>query len=335
MPLNKDFAQRLEILDTCLRRNLRRWDAEALLREINRQLQDKSGKSVSRRTLFEDLKHLRDVIGAPVAKERKEDGHVYYEYSDPNYSIKKLPLTTEDVTYLKEAAELLRQISGFQIMDDVDNIIGKLEHAAASNELSATAILFERHSTAAGTEHLDNLLQAIKGKTALNIAYQPFGLNEPLNWTIHPYLLKEFRGRWFLIGRKDDAGITTTLALDRIRKLKPEKTPFIPNDLFQPETFFEHLIGVSLPEGEEVQDIRIRVYGRQCYYIKTKPLHKSQEIVEEFKETDCMDISLRLINNYELRSLLLSYGPDIELLSPEKLRIQVAELLTDGAKRYS
>ena len=126
MPLNKDFTHRLQALDACLRRSMRQWDADALLEEVNRKLEDKWGAKISRRTLFSDLKYLQEDQGAPVEK-YKEGSRVFYRYTQPDYSIQKLPLAGEDVGFLKEAVQMLRQISSFSVLDEVEAIVIKLQ----------------------------------------------------------------------------------------------------------------------------------------------------------------------------------------------------------------
>lgn len=79
---------------------------------------------------------------------------------------------------------------------------------------------FEKHTTALGTGYIDKIFDAIKGKTALRITYQSFKALVPEQCVFHPYLLKEYRNRWFVIGRKENTASVTILALDRIREVK-------------------------------------------------------------------------------------------------------------------
>jgi predicted DNA-binding transcriptional regulator YafY len=76
---------------------------------------------------------------------------------------------------------------------------------------------------------------------------------EPTEKIVHPYLLKEFRNRWFLLGREGDATRVTNYALDRIKKIKPSNEQYLDNDLFNAFQYFNHLIGVSVPEGGETR----------------------------------------------------------------------------------
>ena len=323
MPNTKDFTLRIEIIDECLRRRQKKWFIEDLLEEVNDKLFERYNKKISKRTLQYDLDYLINEKQAPIQK--CQDGkRIFYKYSEANYSVMNLPISEEEVSILKDAIKMLKQVEDFKIIEDVDVIIEKLSHTVSTNiPDSRSMIQFEKHTYADGTEHIDNIFSAIKEKTVLKIAYQPFKEPESKEWIIHPYLLKEYRNRWFLICRHDGTSQASNLALDRIRKIKNSSLPYKENDLFEPDTLFEHLIGVSFPEGEKVQDIILKVKGAQINYIKTKPIHKTQEIVEE--QNGSIIIKLKLIINYEVQSVLLGYTPDIEVIQPISLRDKLKE----------
>ncbi len=327
MPENKDFTRRIEILDECLRRRQKKWFIEDLLDAVNSKLDDRFDKKVSKRTLYNDLDYLQNEKLAPIVKGR--DGQkVFYCYEDATYSVLNLPISEEEISKLKDAIKMLREVNDFNLLDDVDLVVEKLEHSIATHVPdSRSMIQFEKHTYAEGAAYIDDLFSAVKGKSVLKVTYQPFGSDAPQEWIIHPYLLKEYRNRWFIICRREGATQVSNLALDRIKKIRNSSLPFVDNDLFDPATFYEHLIGVTFPTGEVVQEIILKVKGRQINYIKTKPIHSSQEIMEESDENTLI-IKLHLISNYELQSVLLGYTPDIEVLQPVALRDQLKEKYT-------
>jgi predicted DNA-binding transcriptional regulator YafY len=327
MPKSKDFYHRIEIIDECLRQRSRKWDIKALLNSVNAKLDE----PISKRTLQYTLDYLINEKGAPIGK-KKDGAVVYYFYTEANYSIKNLPLSYEEIVLLKDAVEVIKQVGSNAIANDALNVIGRLENTIAQNPLSnRTIIQFERHTTSSGLEHMDDLFTAIKEKIVLKITYQPFG-KEAYEQLVHPYLLKEYRNRWFLLARDDKHDTLCNLALDRIRAVKPARADFKENDIFNPTTYFDHLIGVTFPVGEQISDIIIKVNPSQVPYIRTKPIHFNQEIEEA--EDGCILVKLRLFNNYEMRSVLLGYGADIEVLQPSKLREQMREIFGAAFVNY-
>jgi predicted DNA-binding transcriptional regulator YafY len=327
MPKVKDFYHRIEIIDECFRQRGKKWGIENLLDCVNQKLKDRFDETISKRTLQYALDYLINEKGAPIEK-AKEGARVLYYYTDANYSIKNLPLTDEEIILLKDAVEVIKQIGSTFIAKDLVTVIEKLENTLSKNPISdRTIIQFERQTTANGLEHLDDLFTAIKEQIVLKITYQPFG-KDPFEQLVHPYLLKEYRNRWFLIARDNNHNAICNLALDRMKTVKPTQQEFVQNDLFDPNVYFNNLIGVTLPAGEKINDIIIKVKSNQVPYIKTKPIHYTQETISCFEDGGML-IRLKLINNYELRSILLSYGSDIEVLEPDALRDQMQEKFQD------
>ena len=84
---------------------------------------------------------------------------------------------------------------------------------------------------------------------------------------------------------------------------------------------FRDIIGVSIPEDGVVEEIQLKFTAQQAKYIQTKPLHPSQHVLEETREYTIF--TFRLMQNYELESLILSFGERVEVLRPEGLREKV------------
>lgn len=98
------------------------------------------------------------------------------------------------------------------------------------------------------------------------------------------------------------------------------------------DEFFEDVIGVSIPLNEEPQKILLKVDSTLWPYIKTKPLHGSQKVKEETKEYTI--IQLELLLNYELESLILSFGEKMLVVEPESLRTAVKERVNNLFNNY-
>ncbi|WP_217602364.1 YafY family protein [Chitinophaga sp. GbtcB8] len=335
MPANKNFAFRIAILDECLRNRRRKWTLQDLIDTVNDKLWDQFGqKDVRKRTIQDDIKQLEMTLGAPI--ERRKEGRVtYFMYSDPDFSIKNLPISHEEVEYLKDAIKILKQVNDFKILEEVEVIVNKLQHTVDTNIPESHCIIqFEKHTVARGTEYIDNIFYAIKEKTPLRITYQSFNATAPNQFVFHPYLLKEYRNRWFLFGRKENDKKLTNLALDRIQEIKNSLVSFIGNDLFDPDIYFESLIGVTVPTDEVPQPIRIKVSRLQAPYIRTKPIHRTQQVLEEYPDGGML-IALNLLCNYELRSVLLGFGGELEVLEPQDLREAMKKLFLSGLAVYS
>lgn len=328
MPSNKNFSRRIELLDSLL--SYGKWTFSELMSRLNDKLIE-FNISVSRRTIFQDLNFLEFEKSAPLHRATKSNPYYYYK---EKFSLKNLPIDQEEVEYLRDAIKILKQVNSFNILTDVEAILQKLENKIETNIPDRNSIIqFEQQETTAGNEHIENLFTAIKNKNVIKLTYQPFNSNDPKESLEHPYLIKEFRNRWFLFGRIDKQISHTTFALDRIKKIRNATTNYCENDIFNSDTFFNSLIGVTFPNGEQEQKIKIKISKDLAPYIKTKPIHKSQDILREYKNGEVV-IQLSLINNYELRSTLLGYGAGMEILTPDILREQMKSIFESATKVY-
>ncbi len=330
MTTTKNQFERLFILDELLGRK-KKWTQEELLEYINEKLSE-VGKTIDKRTFFRDIKYLVEEKGAPL--HRPERGDEFYYYTS-KFSIKEVPLDEDDVSALKKAIIVLKQVQDFQMMGEVENIIRKLENKIHTHsEAQAAVVQFEKHTVSSGQEYFDNLMDAIESKICIKLFYQPFGFPEVSEKIVHPYLLKEFRNRWFLIGREDNASYVNNYALDRIKKIRICDAQFIENNLFDPEHYFDSVVGVSVPRGASAEIIEIKVYKPSVPYINTKPIHQgSQKVIKQNKDGS-MVIQLTLIINFELKSMLLSYGAGIEVRKPKSLRDDMKKLFKEASSRY-
>ena len=316
MPTTNIPRDRLYIIDQLLSLG-KKFTFDKLLDKTNDILLTDGFTGISDRTLRNDIKMLREDYDAPIFK--ATSGEPYYFYTR-KFTIKETILSDEDVSYLKQAATILKKVAGLGFGVEVDEIIKKLENRAHTNiPERSNFIQFENQVIVNGLNWLDDIFNAIKDKSVIRIHYQPFHYNNPIEYTFHPYLLKQYRNRWFVFGRNEDENFIKICPLDRIKSVKNSTNDFIENDLFEPEKYFNNIVGVSPNKDSIIEEIRIKIKHTQLPYILTKPIHNNQEVVKKYKNGDAV-IKLNLFINYELISQLLGYGSSIEVLKPKNLR---------------
>jgi predicted DNA-binding transcriptional regulator YafY len=320
MPINKSARYRFEILDECLRNTLKKWTKADLLKFLNRRLQQHFGigSEISPSQLRYDLSSMESEYDAPISMYR--DGrNVYYKYEDPEFSIRTLPIEEEDILKLNDAVQLLQQIKGFTIADEIAEIVKRLENRYKfTNRKGASIISFESSPAVQGVENLEDIYHAILRRKVLKISYKAFQATEERTWNIHPYLLKEYNHRWYLFGyaeEKDNAGV---FALDRMKDIHVSKQPFRENNFINSEDYFRDVIGVTVLPKQNAEEIRLEFSPKLSPYILTKPLHHSQKILNRSGDGR-VEILLNLIINPELTSLILGYGNDVKVLYPQTL----------------
>jgi predicted DNA-binding transcriptional regulator YafY len=287
---------------------------------------------VSRRTIQADLQLMRsDKLGynAPIVVIDKK----YYIYNDPHYSITNIPLTDQDLCRLTEVVETLKQFRGFSHFQEVAVMVQKLEDKVYTAKTKQRSVIdFEKNEHVSGLQYLETIYQAIVSKKVLQLEYQSFKAKQAHSFFLHPYLLKEYRNRWFVLGIKKQSQPVLTLALDRIKSVAACDELYIENSQLDPANFYKHVIGVTVSENLRPQEVKLYVDCSNAPYILTKPLHHSQKVLEQTEAGMVISICVQL--NYELEREILGFGKCMKVLSPEKLQLRIQERLRKSADLY-
>lgn len=332
MATNRHAMIRYRTIDRCLtRRNKRYWTWKELAEACREELEEFEGgdrKAPAQDTIKGDIHDMRSgMLGyqAPIVWYPKKQA---YAYSDPAFSITKIPLGTADVKALRRAMGLLRQFRGFPEVKGVEQVITKLSEALRVRPASQREVLqLEDSMVSQGLEWLDLLYRACRDQQCLLLQYYPFNIPEGYKHKriVSPHLLKEYNNRWFLFAYDHVERGIRTYALDRIREAVSYRLEkFIEDYRFHPDRYFQHVIGVSVSAEREPEEVLLRANPERARYIGTKPLHPTQQIVEQEKDGSVV-FSLHLRHNMELENLLLSFGETVEVLQPNGLRQAIAE----------
>lgn len=337
MPANKNALLRYKTIDNCLRNRQRRWTLQDLVDACSDALYDFEGirKGISTRSVQLDIQMMRsDKLGynAPIeVYDRK-----YYRYADPNFSITELPMSQNDYDKLAEAVDMLRQYSDFDAFAELSDVIGRLQDTLAiAKNKRAPIVDFERNTNLQGLKYLNPLYNYIANKQTIRITYQPFNAPKPKYWFVWPYLLKEYRNRWFLFCTKTTDHNLFNLALDRMKEIVPANDiPFEQDKHFNPATFFDDVIGVTKTRKTPLETVRFIANSEQAPYIETKPVHSSQMVLERNEDEGTVLFQCKVVLNFEFYALMLSYGPGVKIISPKFAVKTMRKMLNEAAAQY-
>ena len=336
MPANKNALIRYKTIDQCLRNRYRRWTLEDLVDACSDALYEMEGirKGVSVRTVQSDIQIMRsDKLGYNAPIEVYE--HKYYRYAEEDYSIMDMPLSQNDCDVLQEAIDMLRQLEGFEQFSEMADVVSRLQDKLSVSQQNHKPIIhFDSVPNLKGIRLLSPLYNYIARRQTLRIMYQSFSARQPTEYIFCPYLLKEFRNRWFLFGSKESNLMLYNLALDRIVSVEPIDVPYRENPDFDSEHFFDDLIGVSKNIGTQPHRVVFWANAEQSKYIKTKPLHSSQQVIEEDPETGSCTFSIEVVINFELYSVFLSYGAGFKILEPRNAVAFMRDKLRQALSLY-
>jgi len=336
MPVNRNALIRYRTIDNCLRNRYKKWTLEDLIDACSDALYEFQGidKGVSRRSVQADIEMMRsNKLGyeAPIVVVDKK----YYTYADKNYSITNIPLNHQDMQVLGEVSDLLKQFKGFSHFADLNEMVSKLEDKIYTQKTqSAPVIDFEKNDNLKGLEWIEVIRKAIVAKKTLCISYQSFKAREANSFCFSPYLLKEYRNRWFVLGQSHrKKGLLLTLALDRIQDVQEDTEDYRENTELDLATYYNNCLGVTKSPNQREGDVFFWIDNESAPYIITKPLHHTQKLLSEDKTGKIF--SIRVILNFELERELLGFGPKIKVLGPRILVKQMRALFEKCVNHYT
>lgn len=326
MSINKNAFLRYQVLDRCFRNTGRKYFWQDLLAAINKSLEEFNGpgSGIKRRQLFDDIRFMESDQGWSVPLKREKEGRkVYYRYSISEFSISNQPLNESEKDQIEAALSVLSRFSGASQFESVQEMLPILQDRLDLKGTSKEVISLESNIDLKGIEYLSAIYSAIVNEQVLQVVYKDFKSEKPFSITFHPYYLKQYNNRWFVFGLNGEMNIPTwNLALDRIENLSHLRVNYRKCEIDWHDYFYE-IIGVTKIPGESSQRILLEFSASSAPYVKTKPLHPTQKLIEEDAEK-CI-VSIEVIPNYELESVILSFGENVHVIEPIELQKKISE----------
>lgn len=332
MASNKHAQIRYKILDDCFSNFHRKFYFNDLMERCNEALRELYGSQhsgIKIRTLRSDISYMKDRAGEyGVEIETIDDGQgYYYRYSEPDFSIFKSGLNEADLAQLKETILMLQRFKGTPNLDWMSELVVKLEDRLNLSGASRSVVGYEENNDYTGLDWFQDIFDAIIGKEVLHIQYKTFS-DVTYDWIIHPYYIKEYNNRWFLFGLNEDTVSIYNIPLDRIENIEQINKEYIPSSI-EFETYFDDVIGVTIAHGE-IMTIRLKFSEHRFPYVLTKAIHRSQRVVDIEKRM----VEIKVIPNNELEALILSYGKDVEVISPIGYREHIRDIIRESYDKY-
>lgn len=250
------------------------------------------------RTFERDKKDIQILFGISIEYNRKDK--VYY-------------IDEEEI----EDQSVTRMMDAFSI-----------HHALQEgNKLSPSVFLEKRKSL--GTEHIHGIIHAIQNGFILKFTHKKHWENFSTQREVKPIAIKESQQRWYLIAwdKKDEK--IKTFGLDRISNLFITETKFKPIS-YNVEKEYQHAFGVET--YSPVQRIVLEFSWQQGNYIKSFPLHESQQVLKENGKVVLIEIHIHTTNDIVME--LLKYGSNVKVIAPVNLQNEIKTRILEMTKMY-
>ncbi len=278
----------------------------ATFREISDYLQRESelqefNFTISKRTMQRDIREILSIFGIQI--EYDFSRKVYFIADDAHNDVNN------------------RMLEAYELFD-----------ALRLNDKISSSVYFDNRK-AQGAEHLHGMLYAIKNRRIIRFDYQKFWEDEKTSRAGEPYALKEFRNRWYVLMRDLKDKTVKSFGLDRISELEITKTVFKDSLEFNIKEHFRNCFGIISPHDGEPQEIILSFDSVQSKYLKSQPLHETQEILMETENET--RIRLNVFTTHDLIMELLSFGDNVKVLMPESLATQIRDILKRTLANYA
>ncbi len=265
------------------------------------------GFEISKRTVQRDIEQIRNEFHLEIDYDREKNGYfIDYDKSintESFFSFLEIVNTAELLTEsINESRDMLKHIS------------------------------FDNEGGLQGIENLKPLLKAIKERRKISFSHYNFHTKKKRKYSsIEPYLLKEYQNRWYVVCLIENMEEFRTFGIDRIEDIELMAEVFKVNKKLDATAIFDKTIGVVY-SSNNLQEVILSFTATQGNYIKTLPLHRSQEVLIdndiEFR------ISLRIIPNYELTQTILKHGDTVKVIEPKWLSDEIKETLKRTLSKY-
>lgn len=288
---------------------------------------------VSIRTVYDDLRHLRDQLGAPVQFDKKQGG---WFYTDPSsFALPAIFLSEGDMLAVFIGIEVAGRYAGTPYESMLKKSLDKIARAlpdTVSLQLDQFASFATPPSLTVDEEKLNQLYDAVRRCQPVRMTYFTASSGKTAERQVDPYHLHHYNGEWYLIALDSKRREIRVFNVGRIKKLYPvANTVFRRPAHFNAGEWLQNSFGIEC-DGK-VHQVRIRFDAAQARYIRERTWHRQQCI------TDAEDGSLVLqfpaAGLGEVLRWVMKYGSHAQVLQPALLRKMVQTEVAAMDKLYA
>lgn len=306
--------------------------------ELVQAIEDKLDIKFDPRTIQKDIELMQrsSPIGydAPIKKNNQKKA---WYYEDPNFTIKAFGLSEDDVKALIFYTKALDQFKGHKFFEKVftaiEKVLGNFKFAKKTKELIANRTILQTEVTPPikGVNFIEDIVIAIAEKRIIEFEYKKFGEDKNIR-RLKPYLVKEDKHLWYVIGILEKEKKIKSFALDRINSLRISYDSFDPIK-FDHKEYYKNSFGITVLENQPILDVVLSFKPYTGNYIKALKIHDTQEeILDNDQE---YRISVKVRPSYEFYSKILSYGDNVKVISPNSVVKEIKQSLQNAIDSYN
>ena len=202
-----------------------------------------------------------------------------------------------------------------------------LESLSLNNILNETKdmrdrILFE--DIPSSKRWLTVLVNAMRDGKAVEMTYKSFWRGEETTFIAHPWCLKLFKQRWYVLAKSEEYDEPRIYSLDeRMLAITPTNKALKVPSKFNAREFFSNFFGIFIGRDYKPERIVLKVEAYQVNYFNSLPLHPSQRLIESNEAYSVYEYWVA--PTLDFRQEVLRHGPTVEVLEPATFREEVKD----------
>lgn len=273
-----------------------------LVEEVNRAIAVRydSSRGCTLRTIQRDIRAIGDLFGIEIGNDKARGYYIAERYENAD--------RYEDL------------LLNFELLSSID----------ADSALQKYVIA--EHHAPKSNECFPLLLDAVRRSLTVEFNYCLVRQGGKIvHFRLQPHFLKESQQRWYIIGY-NEKGELRSLGIDRMSNVWiDESAPFKRNETVDIRRLFDECYGIWNNASDPVEEIVLKYDALDGAFIKTLPLHKSQEILKDDAGGVTVKLSLRITNDFVMA--LLSRSRSVVVVKPESLRQRLCGVWEEALKR--
>lgn len=290
------------------------------------------------KTIRRDLDRLR-AVGFPIKQEARDYGRNYW-FCDRVQGIELQGFTYSEILSLFMARKFLEPLAGTPFFADVRSVFRKIKATLpefAVEYLNKLAPLihhveYRRSDYADREAHLDELMEAVENSVVCRMKYCSPRVSELVDYEIHPYGVVHYRGSLYVVAYSVKHESQRHFKLDRIGHVERLGQKFQRPVNFRLEDHFQHSFGMIHAEGEPRRCL-IWFSPQVQAYIMEHSWHKSQQLCPTDDGGVMLSMELSVFD--EIKSWVLGFGVNAEVLEPLELREEIQQSISQMHARYA
>ncbi len=273
---------------------------------------------VSRKSISRDIDFMRDRLNLPIDYDKKKYG---YYYTSEVTSFPALQISEGELFALLVAEKAMQQYKGTPFEKPLLKTLQKLasglpETVSMNLDHWNESISFKTSAEPIINLHvIDTLSKATAQRNSVFFEYKKPGASALEKRKVDPYHLANIDGEWFLFGYCHLRMDVRTFSPTRMKHLHILDQKF-PKPDFDVKKRLSSSFGVITGDKEFV--VVCRFSDKVADFIREKKWHSSQKL--KSLPGGGVEISLIVSNLIEVRSWILSWGGEAEVIKPPELR---------------